>query len=70
MLSALALVIDVYALGLLLAVQQRKHPLSPAWCAILFAFSLPIERIIQRVLGFPLQLISANNPACVVVPDK
>jgi len=61
MLSALALVIDVYALGLLLGVEQRQRALSPVWLALLFAFSLPLERIIQRILGFPLQLISAEG---------
>jgi len=61
MLSALALVVDVYAMGILLGLGQRKRALSPAWIALLFAFSLPIERIIQRLLGFPLQLLSANG---------
>ncbi len=61
MLSALALVIDVYAIGLLLGISQRERSLSPAWIALLFAFSLPVERIIQRILGFPLQLISAKG---------
>ncbi|MEJ2608926.1 MAG: exosortase T [Candidatus Thiodiazotropha sp.] len=60
-LSALALVVDVYALGLILGLQQRQRPLSPLWMALLFACSLPLERILQRTLGYGLQQLSAET---------
>ncbi|MBI4820548.1 MAG: exosortase T [Deltaproteobacteria bacterium] len=58
--GALALVIDVYALALGAGVARRSVSLSPAGLATLFAFSLPCDRIVERVLGHPLQLISAR----------
>lgn len=57
--GALALVLDIYALGLLLGLGHRQRALAPAWLAVLFAFSLPLERIFQRTLGFGLQQLSA-----------
>lgn len=65
-LGALTLVVDVYAIGLLLHLNERKRSLSPAWLAITFAFALPLERIIQRCLGYALQQISADG-ACIVL---
>ena len=59
-LGALALVVDVYAIALLLRVKQRQRTISAGWLAILFAFSLPIERIIQRVVGYGLQELSSS----------
>jgi exosortase/archaeosortase family protein len=59
-LGALALVVDVYAIALLLRIKQRECALSAGWLAILFAFSLPIERIIQRVIGYDLQELSSS----------
>ncbi|TAL34595.1 MAG: exosortase T [Alphaproteobacteria bacterium] len=64
--GALALVIDVYAIGLLAGLKDRKQAVSPGWLALLFAFSLPLERILQRVAGFGLQQISASG-ACSVL---
>lgn len=61
--GALALVLDVYAIALLLGVERRRKPLSPFWLAALFALAMPLERIIQRVIGFGLQQISAAG-AC------
>ncbi len=61
--GALALVIDVYAIGLLLQVAGRKNTLSAGWLAVLFAFALPLERILQRTVGYALQNISAKG-AC------
>lgn len=58
-LGALALVVDVYALGLMLGLQQRQRPLSPLWMALLFACALPLERVLQRTLGYGLQQLSA-----------
>lgn len=70
--GALALVIDVFALGLLAGLPGRKRSLSPGWLAVFFAFSLPVERILQRTAGFALQSVSADG-ACAglraFVPD-
>lgn len=65
-LGAIALAIDVYAIGLLARLSDRKHPLSPGWLSILFAFSLPLERILQRIIGFGLQHLSADG-ACMLL---
>lgn len=62
-LGAVALAVDVYAIGLLLGLQHRARPLAPGWLAVLFAFALPIERILQRGFGFALQQLSAAG-AC------
>ncbi|MEM6341587.1 MAG: exosortase T [Pseudomonadota bacterium] len=59
-LSALALALDVFALVGLLHLQQRPFALSPFWMAALFLFSLPTEMVLQRTLGFPLQIVSAE----------
>lgn len=61
--GALALVIDVYALALLAGLKGRRFAVSPGWLAALFAFSLPLERILQRVGGYALQHLSAEG-AC------
>ncbi len=58
--GAFALVIDVYALALALGVHRRARAVSPAGVAALLGLSLPIERLIQRGLGFPLQLLSTR----------
>ena len=59
-LGALALVVDIYAIALLLRLKQREHSISAAWLALLFAFSLPVERIIQRIAGYGLQELSSS----------
>jgi exosortase/archaeosortase family protein len=64
--GALCLVLDVYALGLLLGLGARLRAVSPAWLAVVFAFSLPLERIVQRSIGYPLQQVSAAG-ACGVL---
>jgi exosortase len=61
--GAMALVLDLYAVGLLLGLERRPRSLSPGWLALLFAFSLPLERIVQRTIGYGLQHISAKG-AC------
>jgi exosortase/archaeosortase family protein len=65
-LGAVALAIDVYAIGLLAGLKDRKKPLSAGWLAILFAFSLPLERMLQRIIGFGLQHLSADG-ACLIL---
>lgn len=59
--GAVALVIDVYALGLLCGLDRRARALSPGWLAFAFVFCLPLERIVQRVIGFSLQRLSAGG---------
>ena len=59
-LGAAALAVDVYAIGLLLNLDRRVRPLAPGWLAVLFAFALPIERILQRGFGFALQQLSGG----------
>ncbi|MBO0766863.1 MAG: exosortase T, partial [Hyphomicrobiaceae bacterium] len=61
--GALCLVVDVYALGLLMGLGGRRRAVSPAWLAVIFAFSLPLERIVQRSVGYLLQQVSAAG-AC------
>ncbi len=61
--SALALVIDVYALCLILGTHRRGRPIAPFWLAVAFAFALPLERVVQRLIGFGLQSLSASG-AC------
>jgi exosortase/archaeosortase family protein len=61
--GALCLVLDVYALALLLGLDARLRAVSPAWLALVFAFSLPLERIVQRSIGYLLQQVSAAG-AC------
>ena len=65
-LGALALAVDVYAIGLLLHVDRRARPLAPGWLALLFIFALPLERVLQRGLGFALQQLSASS-ACTLL---
>jgi len=65
-LGAAALAVDVYAIGLLLELDRRARPLAPGWLAVLFAFALPIERILQRCFGFALQQLSAAG-ACATL---
>ncbi|MEM7245354.1 MAG: exosortase T [Acidobacteriota bacterium] len=65
-LSALTLPVDLYALGVLGRLSERSRALSPGWLAVLFAASLPIERILQRVLGFAFQLVSARGASVVL----
>ncbi|MGE0748733.1 MAG: exosortase T [Rhodospirillales bacterium] len=64
--GALCLVIDVYAVGLLLGLGARARAVSPAWLAVVFAFSLPLERVVQRCIGHALQHVSADG-ACVAL---
>ena len=58
--GAFLLCIDIYALAHLLKLPQRKEAVSPFWLGLLFLFALPIEPILQRVVGYGLQLLSAD----------
>jgi len=64
--GALALIVDIYAVGLLLKLHQRQRAMSPFWLAVLFAFALPLEHLMQHTIGYGLQLISAAG-ACQVL---
>ena len=64
--GALTLVLDVYAIGHLTQIRFRKRAISPGWLSVCFAFSLPLERIIQRTIGYVLQSVSADG-ACLVL---
>lgn len=64
--GAVALVLDVYALALLTGLQYRLRPVSPFWLSLCFALSLPVERIVQRTVGYVLQEASAEG-ACMLL---
>lgn len=59
LISALVLAIDVYALARLLGTGSRERAVAPLWLAIVFCFSLPLEPLLQRTVGFALQQVSA-----------
>jgi exosortase/archaeosortase family protein len=63
MVGALTLIVDVYALSKLSALGYRQRAISPFWLAVSFGFSLPLERIVQRTIGYVLQELSAAG-AC------
>ena len=54
-LGAFALAFDVAALAILLRVERRPWPLSPWALAGMFALSLPVQFVVQRLVGFPLR---------------
>ncbi|WP_346895644.1 exosortase T [uncultured Roseibium sp.] len=58
--GGLALGLDVFALAVLLRTGARARPVSALWLAVLFLFTLPVERILQRIAGYPLQSLSAD----------
>lgn len=66
LLGGVSLAFDVYALGTLAGLAYRPRALSPAWLSALFVLSLPIERVLQRVAGYPLQWVSARG-ACAML---
>lgn len=67
-LSALALAMDIFALAAFLRLDQRRIALSPFWLATFFLFCLPLAPILQRVAGFPLQMISAEVACGMLSP--
>lgn len=66
LLGALMLSLDVFALGLLARLDERRRPVSPLLLAALFCFALPLEALLQRTIGFALQQLSASG-ACFVL---
>ncbi len=61
--GGIALALDVFAILTLLQMPNRKRSVSAFWLSVLFLFTLPVERILQRILGYPLQEFSAAG-AC------
>lgn len=58
-LGALLLAVDVFALARIAGLDARARAISPLWLAFLFCFSLPVEPIVQRLIGYDLQRLSA-----------
>jgi exosortase/archaeosortase family protein len=67
-LGAVLLAADVYALAHLARLPARRRACSPLWLAAVFAFSLPVEPILQRVFGFALQQLSAGVACTMLTP--
>jgi len=67
-LGALALVVDVAALALLLRTRGRPCALHPLPLAGVFAFALPLEHLLQRLLGHPLQWAAAASAETLLSP--
>ncbi|MGF1553439.1 MAG: exosortase T [Paracoccaceae bacterium] len=68
LLSALALALDVLALARLARLDARPVALSPLWLAGLFLFALPLHGVVERAIGFPLQLVSAAGACGLLAP--
>ncbi len=66
MIGALTLVFDVYAISRLCGLHLRARHVSPLWLSVCFAFSLPLERLLQRTIGYGLQHLSADG-ACLAL---
>jgi len=66
--GALALVVDVWALSVLLGVRRRPFALQPLGLALFFALALPVEHLAQRILGHPLQLAAATASEWTLAP--
>ena len=67
-LGGVALSLDIYALLTLLNMANRRRPISPFWVSVLFLFALPFERVVQRVLGYPMQELSAFGACNLLSP--
>ena len=66
--GALALVVDVAAVAIALGVDRRPLALRPAALAAFSVLALPIEHLLQRLLGHPLQLAAAGLSEWLVSP--
>jgi len=67
-LGALALVVDVAALAMLLGVARRPWALHPLALAAFSTLALPVEHLLQRLAGYPLQLAAASLAERVLAP--
>ncbi len=66
--GGMALALDVFALLTWFGLGARKRALLPFWMAVLFLFTLPFERVAQRVLGYPMQEVSAFGACHLLSP--
>ncbi len=66
--GALALVVDVWAVAVLVGVRRRPFALQPVGLALFFALALPVEHLAQRLLGHPLQRAAATTSEWVLAP--
>ena len=66
--GAIALAVDVAAVATLLGVAQRPFALRPSMLAAFFSLSLPVEHLVQRLLGYPLQRIAAAAAEILLRP--
>lgn len=65
-LGALVLAVDLFAAAKLAGLDRRARAVSPLWLAVSFLFALPVERLVQRLIGYALQRASAEG-ACGVL---
>lgn len=54
-LQRLTRALDAYALSAWAGLRQRRELRTPLWLTALFVFSLPLERLLQRLCGYQLQ---------------
>lgn len=66
--GGMALALDVFALLTWFGLGMRTRAVSPFWMAVLFLFTLPFERVAQRVLGYPMQEASAFGACHLLSP--
>jgi exosortase/archaeosortase family protein len=66
--GSVALAVDVAALAMLIGVDRRPFALRPAALGAFFMLSLPVEHLVQRLLGFPLQLLAARAAELLLRP--
>lgn len=66
--GGMALALDVFALLTWFGLAHRERAISPFWVSILFLFTLPFERVAQRILGYPLQELSAFGACNLLSP--
>ena len=59
--GGIALALDIFAILTLFNFSSRVRPISAFWVSILFLFTLPFERVLQRLLGYPMQELSASG---------
>lgn len=66
--GGMALALDVFALLTWFGLGHRERAVSPFWLSVLFLFALPFERVAQRILGYPLQELSAFGACGLLSP--
>jgi exosortase/archaeosortase family protein len=66
--GGMALALDVFALLTWFGLAYRERAVSPFWVSVLFLFALPFERVAQRILGYPLQELSAFGACQILSP--